>query len=125
MQKSFKPEKIKPSPVENKIRLACANCKREADLDADITFKQCARCSKVHYCSKNCQVADFKNHIAFCKGVKASHLNFIQTIIRIDFHNLLNYCTNGDLEGIEREIARGVDMNAASNEQVYTQHGVI
>ena len=89
MQQSSKPEKIEPSFVENQIQLVCANCKREADSDFDRrAFKLCSGCYKVHYCNRDCQLADRKNHKASCKAAKTSTLNSTQTILAGDFHNL-------------------------------------
>ena len=31
-----------------------------------ITLYRCSRCKCISYCSKDCQVKDWKNHKAFC-----------------------------------------------------------
>ena len=40
--------------------LSC--CKKETEVE----LKRCSRCKFVHYCSKQCQVKDFKDHKTIC-----------------------------------------------------------
>jgi uncharacterized protein YjbI with pentapeptide repeats len=42
----------------------CGKCKK--DEPAGETFKECAKCSEVCYCSRECQVAHWKEHKAMC-----------------------------------------------------------
>lgn len=112
--------KREPSSVLNQLRLECANCKREAISEADkCTFKLCSGCYMVHYCNRECQLADRKTHKASCKAIKTDHLSATQTMLRDCSSDLLNYCHIGDLEGIKRDIARGVDFNVLSNVELW------
>merc|ERR1712196_279653 len=43
----------------------CANC--GIDESEKKTFKKCAGCNLVRYCSKACQRADWKNHKKLCR----------------------------------------------------------
>ena len=47
------------------ICIACGS--REGENQK--TLLVCARCKKVHYCSKECQVRDWKSHKSFCKTI--------------------------------------------------------
>ena len=106
------------SSVENHRLFVCANCSRKANSEADnVTFKLCSGCHMVRYCNRECQLEHRKSHKAVCKAVKTSNVN--STVTREDLHNILNYCKKGDLEGLRREIAQGVNFNAASNELQY------
>ena len=52
---------------------SCYSCgKIENELDGE-TLKRCARCS-AHYCSKDCQKADWKDHKLICKPTGAGGL---------------------------------------------------
>ena len=113
---------MEPSSPVNQLRLVCANCKREGDADDTQMFKQCASCGKVRYCSRECQLGDWKNHKASCKTATTSSSNSMPNIRAKDFHNLFFCCLKGDLEGIQREIARGVDFNAATNVHVFAAY---
>jgi hypothetical protein len=44
----------------------CSNCGKHAD-------KRCAKCRSVGYCSRECQVADFKKHKALCGVITAAY----------------------------------------------------
>lgn len=49
--------RLRPPPPK------CAGCEKTQG-----PFSHCARCKKVHYCSKECQVADWKKgHRDVCK----------------------------------------------------------
>lgn len=51
---------------ETKFIHRCNNCKKFENLNE--TYKHCSRCKKVFYCSRDCQVADWKNHKLSCKA---------------------------------------------------------
>ena len=105
-----------PLNSENQLLLACANCKRKANSEADnCTFKQCSGCHLVRYCNRECQLAHRKIHKAYCKPVNTNNNNSTQTII----NNILRYCENGNLDGLKKEIARGTDLRAASKDQIF------
>ena len=124
MEQLSKSEKNEPCFAENQLLLICANCKREANSEADkSTFKLCSGCHKVHYCNRDCQLTDWRNHKASCKAARTSILNATQSTVRDDFNSLLFYCRKGDLEGIQREIARGVNMNAVTSNRVLQTWG--
>ena len=44
----------------------CHACQKAAQ---DTTLKKCSRCKKVKYCSKECQVKDWKNHKKHCRKI--------------------------------------------------------
>jgi splicing suppressor protein 51 len=49
----------------------CANCaKTKSDLGIDL--KRCAKCQTTHYCSRECQKADWKCHKRACASYAAS-----------------------------------------------------
>ncbi|KAI5814378.1 hypothetical protein BZA77DRAFT_295075 [Pyronema omphalodes] len=41
----------------------CYNCQKK-----DVELKRCARCQSIHYCGKDCQTADWKEHKKLCKA---------------------------------------------------------
>jgi len=41
--------------------MECKYCHSKENL------KKCGQCQKIYYCSKNCQISDWKNHKAICK----------------------------------------------------------
>ena len=45
----------------------CHACQKAAQ---DTTLKKCSRCKKVKYCSKECQVKDWKNHKKHCRKIE-------------------------------------------------------
>ena len=48
-------------------KTVCANCQISSERNE--SFKACARCKALHYCSKKCQVQHWKNgHTVNCKG---------------------------------------------------------
>lgn len=51
------------------LGLACRNCGKDAE-DTRVKLSQCARCRRVFYCSRDCQVAHFPLHKAICKAFK-------------------------------------------------------
>jgi hypothetical protein len=57
----------------------CCNCKKlETQMDNALLMK-CQRCKVAYYCSKECQVADWKNHKKPCKAMSygnKSHSTF-------------------------------------------------
>ena len=44
---------------------SCANCSKVQE-DGATPLQRCARCRTTHYCSKDCQKADWKNHKKNC-----------------------------------------------------------
>lgn len=50
---------------------SCAVCSRQVAADGEI-LKRCARCHKVLYCSKKCQVADWPKHQTVCSTEKTT-----------------------------------------------------
>ncbi|KAK8831689.1 hypothetical protein WA577_005004 [Blastocystis sp. JDR] len=46
----------------------CGCCRKSRVRDS-ITLYRCSRCKCISYCSKDCQVKDWKNHKAFCNQV--------------------------------------------------------
>ena len=120
MQPPFNSTLMELYSALNQLSLVCANCKREASSETDkSTFKLCSGCYQVHYCNRDCQLADRKNHKALCKTFKTNNSNSAPpTILRDDFRSLLYYCSNGDLEGIKSEVAQGLVISAKSNENI-------
>lgn len=55
-------------PIENDKRIrSCENCEKKM---VDIKPKICGRCFQVSYCSKECQVENWKKHKFFCNLLK-------------------------------------------------------
>jgi hypothetical protein len=53
----------------------CCNCeKTETQMDGALLMK-CQRCKVVYYCSKECQVADWKSHKEKCKALSSGSVN--------------------------------------------------
>ena len=51
----------------------CIVCKK-TDAEADGgKLKSCSRCKRVRYCSRECQVKDWKTHKKFCKEVQKAN----------------------------------------------------
>lgn len=51
---------------ETKDEIVCAFCKK---VQGDTKFDMCSLCKKVYYCSKDCQVKDWKaGHKTVCGG---------------------------------------------------------
>jgi hypothetical protein len=50
----------------------CVRCKKQKDLDEDVTLKQCGNCKYFFYCGKECQLSHWKerNHIGECKQLQ-------------------------------------------------------
>ncbi|GAB1605295.1 hypothetical protein Ahia01_000811300, partial [Argonauta hians] len=63
---SHKPKaKDGANPNKKSPRAHCARCQK-----SDVELKKCTRCSKIWYCSKTCQRADWKNHKTSCQSDK-------------------------------------------------------
>jgi hypothetical protein len=64
-------EKIRAAIMKEKNKTnvySCAVCNKP---DSDqLKLKRCSRCHKVYYCSRECQVKDWKQHAASCKVSK-------------------------------------------------------
>lgn len=50
---------------------ACANCKKPQS-ELSIPLKRCAKCQNMQYCSRECQLADWKSHKKNCTALKAA-----------------------------------------------------
>ncbi|CZT09043.1 related to histone-lysine N-methyltransferase [Rhynchosporium graminicola] len=50
------------------IPARCANCKK-----VSVQLMLCGRCNEVKYCGRDCQVAHFKEHKAFCRATMAKN----------------------------------------------------
>jgi len=76
----FLPEKIielKLYENANKLRI-CQNCSK---FDIKYTFAKCIVCKSAHYCSRECQKIDWKEHKKFCiKNEKKIDTNISQNI---------------------------------------------
>lgn len=44
---------------------SCAKCNKTEQVLKE--FSLCSQCRQVHYCGRDCQVADWKAHKKFCK----------------------------------------------------------
>eukprot|EP00580_Thalassiosira_gravida_P009865 CAMPEP_0201647910 /NCGR_PEP_ID=MMETSP0493-20130528/36658_1 /ASSEMBLY_ACC=CAM_ASM_000838 /TAXON_ID=420259 /ORGANISM="Thalassiosira gravida, Strain GMp14c1" /LENGTH=147 /DNA_ID=CAMNT_0048123429 /DNA_START=30 /DNA_END=473 /DNA_ORIENTATION=- len=53
-----------PSSTTNNNKYKCAVCQKPA-------LKRCNQCKSIWYCSRNCQVSDWKSHKAQCKIIAA------------------------------------------------------
>lgn len=107
----------KPSNSYNS-RYECSYCKRMPNSEADqCNFKLCSGCYKVHYCKKECQLADRKKHKVTCSKLVS---NDTISSKPIKLYDLLQYCDKGDFEGLQKLIAQGVDVKAISNEHFFT-----
>ncbi|EAS02622.2 SET domain protein (macronuclear) [Tetrahymena thermophila SB210] len=94
------------SVLSNQRKNFCNYC-----LKASSSLSRCTACNVLHYCDKNCQVQDWKQHKLECKAykaIKAKNFN-----ITIDFHilmriyktqnSLTNFLSNGDDFPIEKQ----------------------
>ena len=64
--------KVNPNPAPLLLRESCSNssCPKKAG-DPGVVLRACSVCSSVKYCSRDCQVADWKNgHGKRCKELK-------------------------------------------------------
>jgi hypothetical protein len=64
--------KVNPNPAPLLLRESCSNssCLKKAG-DPGVVLRACSVCSSVKYCSRDCQVADWKNgHGKRCKELK-------------------------------------------------------
>ncbi len=53
----------------------CRHCdKMESSQEFQLSLMQCARCKRAYYCSKDCQIKDWKSHKATCKPVPTKQL---------------------------------------------------
>lgn len=56
-------------PVRGQLKF-CRNCnKSEPTQEFQRSLKQCSRCKQAFYCSRECQVADWKDHKTTCQPV--------------------------------------------------------
>jgi hypothetical protein len=54
---------------------SCRNCEKlETQMDGALLMK-CNRCKVTYYCSKDCQVADWKRHKGWCKGLASQKVS--------------------------------------------------
>eukprot|EP00592_Proboscia_alata_P029743 CAMPEP_0194447364 /NCGR_PEP_ID=MMETSP0176-20130528/128966_1 /TAXON_ID=216777 /ORGANISM="Proboscia alata, Strain PI-D3" /LENGTH=374 /DNA_ID=CAMNT_0039274213 /DNA_START=155 /DNA_END=1279 /DNA_ORIENTATION=- len=58
--------------VREKNRQACLKCGVTETVEGK-RLKQCIKCKAVYYCSRECQVADWKEHKKLCKILKKGH----------------------------------------------------
>jgi MYND finger len=55
---------LRPTGLDTRC---CHNCsKGSLDLGMNVKMSVCSRCKITYYCTKDCQVADWKNHRKFC-----------------------------------------------------------
>ncbi|CAG8647854.1 11736_t:CDS:1 [Funneliformis caledonium] len=68
---SFREEELKKRKTYLQIAgTACSNCRKTCN-EANVTsLLRCARCRMSHYCSKECQKADFQFHKVFCLAIE-------------------------------------------------------
>jgi len=66
----------------------CKKCnKYEQSLEFQGSLQMCGRCKSAWYCSRDCQVADWKDHKPFCKPVSKKE----SKIQRFDEQTVLNF----------------------------------
>eukprot|EP00978_Attheya_sp_CCMP212_P016325 scaffold42639_cov37-Attheya_sp.AAC.8 len=67
-------ELLQPSGTKGDDLRICRHCnKMETSQEFQMALKQCSRCGNAFYCSKECQVADWKSHKKYCKPVTKEH----------------------------------------------------
>ena len=80
----------------------CRNCnKMEQSLKFQQSLLKCSRCKSTFYCSKECQVADWKSHKPICRPETSSHM---KTNIFTE-NTVLNFVT-ANYVGIMKEIVK-------------------
>jgi len=63
-------ELLQPSGTKGDDLRICRHCnKMEPSQEFQMALKQCSRCGSAFYCSKKCQIADWKSHKKYCKPV--------------------------------------------------------
>ena len=50
----------------------CRHCDKIETRDGAIKLMKCQRCKETYYCSRECQVADWKRHKKMCKAISTS-----------------------------------------------------
>ena len=61
-QKTWKEIRKKAKQTNSLCLMICVYCKKPAD-----NMKKCSKCRVMHYCSVDCQKADWKTHKLICK----------------------------------------------------------
>lgn len=108
-----KKSKSKTKPARNAAAPApapshCARC-GAAPAATGEAFSECARCESVRYCTRECQVAHWKEHKPRCKAISAERLRKIHR--ETGYKSLILASFHGDLKALKRMVAAGGDVS--------------
>jgi len=90
---------MKAKQVPHPVKPICANCKKRASDYPKLTFKSCIKCkdtsTSVMYCSRECQVSDWKYgdppHKAVCGKPRPRSAALLKQIALLEKHPSVDY----------------------------------
>jgi hypothetical protein len=92
----------------------CHHCEKlETEMD-NVLLMKCQRCKQSYYCSKDCQVADWKNHKKMCKAMSNGKL--ARSALKTTRTTILAFMESNNVD-IEREVCKKArDYNVPKKE---------